>query len=76
MNISELQAKAARLKQELQETRQLLAEATHDPVTFTADLVRTRAYAFNATTRPIEEVVEGCANSLQKYGFWLVVGLY
>jgi len=72
MNISELQAKAARLKQELQETRQLLAEATHDPVTFTADLVRTRAYAFNATTRPIEEVVEGCANSLQKYGFCVI----
>ena len=72
MNISELQAKAARLEQELQETRQLLAEATHDPVTFTADLVRTRAYAFNATTRPIEEVVEGCANSLHKYGFCVI----
>ena len=54
MNISELQAKAARLEQELQETHQLLAEATLNPVIFTADLVRIQAYAFNATTRPIE----------------------
>ncbi|HIA70532.1 TPA: hypothetical protein EYN98_31710 [Candidatus Poribacteria bacterium] len=59
MSISQLQAKADRLERELQKTRQLLAQANHDPVAVTADLVRTRAYAFNATTRPVEEMVEG-----------------
>ena len=57
MNISELHAKADRLEQELQETRNLLARETHDPETFTADLARTRAYAFNAA----EELLNGQA---------------
>ena len=38
MNISELQAKAGRLEQALQETRDLIAQATHDP----AELADTR----------------------------------
>ena len=59
MSISQLQAKADRLERELQKTRLLLAQANHDPVAVTADLVRTRAYAFNATTRQVEEMVEG-----------------
>ena len=48
MNISELHAKAARLDRELHETRELLDQANHDPEAVTDDLIRTRAYAFNA----------------------------
>ncbi len=72
MNISELHAKAARLERELQETRDLLAQANHDVEAITADLARTRAYAFNAATIPVEDVVEGGANSLSRYGFCVI----
>ena len=45
MNISQLQDKVARQEQELEETRQQLAQASHDPATFTDELVQSRAYA-------------------------------
>jgi len=41
MNISQLQAKTERLEKEMQDTRQLLAQATCDPITTTANLVQT-----------------------------------
>ena len=72
MNISQLQDKVARQEQELEETRQQLAQASHDPATFTDELAQSRAYAFDPTTRPVEEVVKGCANSLSRYGFCVI----
>ena len=72
MNISELRAKASRLERELQATRDLLAQATHDPEAATADLARTRAYAFDSAALPLEEVVAGCADSLSRYGFCVI----
>ena len=72
MNISELHAKAARLERELQETRDILAQATHDPGAVTAELARTRAYAFDAATLSLEDVVASCADSLDRYGFCVV----
>jgi len=72
MNIHELQAKEARLAREWQETRDLLAQATHDSEAVTRDLICSRAYAFNAATDPIEKVVEGCADALGRYGFCVI----
>ena len=72
MNISQLQDKVVRQEQELEKTRQQLAQASHDPATFTTELAQSRAYAFDPTTRPVEEVVEGCANSLSRYGFCVI----
>ena len=69
MNISELQAKADRLERELRETRELLARETHDPQAVTAELTRSRAYAFNAQTSSVEDIVEGCSESIDRYGF-------
>ena len=59
MNISRLQTKVVRLEQELERTRQQLAHATHDPATFTAELAKSRAYAFDPKTLSVKEVVEG-----------------
>lgn len=72
MNIDELHAKVAGLERELQETRGRLSRATCDPEAVTAELRRTRAYAFSATTDPVEEVVERCADSLDRYGFCVI----
>ena len=72
MNISQLQDKVVRQEQELEKTRQQLAQASHDPATFTTELAQSRAYAFDPTTRPVEEVVEGCTNSLSRYGFCVI----
>ena len=71
MNRDELHARAVRLERELRETRELLRRACHDPGAFTAELVRTRAYAFDAA-RPAAEVVSGCADSLDRYGFCVI----
>ena len=71
MNVSELHAKVTRLERELQTTRDLLAQATHDPEAVTAALKRTSAYAFSVTTMPLEDVVAvnphlgGCAAKKQ-----------
>jgi len=72
VNISQLQDKVVRQEQELEKTRQQLAQASHDPATFTTELAQSRAYAFDPTTRPVEEVVEGCTNSLSRYGFCVI----
>ncbi|MEE3258305.1 MAG: phytanoyl-CoA dioxygenase family protein [Candidatus Latescibacterota bacterium] len=72
MNISALHAKAARLQRELQDIRDLLARENHDSEAATADLSRTRAYAFSAATSPVEEVAAGCADSLSRYGFCVI----
>jgi len=72
VNISKLQDKVVRQEQELEKTRQQLAQASHDPATFTTELAQSRAYAFDPTTRPVEEVVEGCTNSLSRYGFCVI----
>lgn len=72
MNISELRSKASRLEKDLQVTRDLLAQATHDPEAATADLARSRAYAFNCAALPLEEVVAGCVDSLSRYGFCVI----
>ena len=72
MNISELHAKAASLERELQATRDLLAQATHDPEAATADLARTRAYAFDPAQMPHDEAITGCADALDRYGFCVI----
>jgi len=72
MNISELHAKAARLERELQEIRDLLAQANHDPEATTAEIARTRAYAVDATTIALEDVVESCTDALSRYGFCVI----
>ena len=72
MNISELHAKAASQERELQTTRDLLAQASHDPDAATADLARTRAYAFDPALMPVDEAITGCADSLDRYGFCVV----
>jgi ectoine hydroxylase-related dioxygenase (phytanoyl-CoA dioxygenase family) len=70
MNITELQAKADRLERQLQGTRDLLASAQNAGAA-AAELARTRTYAFNATD-PVENVVTGCANSLERNGFCVI----
>jgi len=72
MNLTELQSNVERLQRELGETRDLLAERTSDPVAVSAELARTRAFAFDASALPLEEVVSGCADSLERYGFCVV----
>ena len=72
MSISELHAKADRLEKELQETRDQIARETHDSEVVTAELARTRAYAFSAQADPVEELVTGCADSLSRYGFCVI----
>jgi ectoine hydroxylase-related dioxygenase (phytanoyl-CoA dioxygenase family) len=72
MNILALHAKAARLERDLQETRKLIAQETHNAEAITAELARNRAYAFSAGTLPIDEVVEGCTDSLDRYGFCVI----
>ncbi len=72
MNLAALHTKAASLERELQETRDLLAQATHDSNASTADLVGTRAYAFDPATMPVEDVIANCADSLDRYGFCVV----
>ena len=47
MDINQLQSNVERLKRELQETRDLL-ESAIDPEAVSADLARTRAYAFDS----------------------------
>jgi ectoine hydroxylase-related dioxygenase (phytanoyl-CoA dioxygenase family) len=71
MNIAELHAKTVRLELELQETRDLLARATHDPEATTAELARTRPYAFAVADQP-DHTVAGCADSLSRYGFCVI----
>ena len=75
MKISELHAKIMRLEQELRETRELLAQSTHDAEAFTRELCRTRAFAFSAETLSADEVINGCTDSLDRYGFCAIDNL-
>jgi len=72
MNISELQTKVASLERELQDTRDLLAKMIRSTETVTENLARTRAYAFNASTLPLGEVIQGGVDSLNRYGFCVI----
>ena len=72
MNIPELHANIDRLERQLQETRDQLARAAHDPAAVTAELARTRAYAFDAASPAREDTVNGCAESLGRYGFCVI----
>ncbi len=72
MNIDELHAKVACLERELRETRDQLSQATHDPETVTAELARTRAFAFNATTDPVKDTIEGCVDAISRHGFCVI----
>ncbi len=72
MSLKELQAKVAQLERELRETRDLLGEARQEPGAVANELRRTRAYAFDASALPLEEVVSGCADSLERYGFCVI----
>ena len=72
MNISALHAKAAHLEQELREVRDRIAHAEDDPEAVADDLARNRSYAFSAEALSIDEVVEGCADSLDHYGFCVI----
>ena len=72
MDTVRLHAEIARLERELKEARGRLAEATHDPETVTAELARSRAYAFSAAADPVEETIVGCADSLDRYGFCVI----
>jgi ectoine hydroxylase-related dioxygenase (phytanoyl-CoA dioxygenase family) len=71
MNISELHARATHLERELQETRSLLAQATHESDAASAELSATRSYAFNAAS-PVDDVVAGCADAIDRYGFCVI----
>ncbi len=75
MNISALYAKAARLERELREIRERIAQAEHDPKAVADDLARNRGYAFSAAALSVDEVVEGCADSLDRYGFCVIDNL-
>ena len=68
-NIAELRARAARLERELCETRQLIGEANGDVQAASAELARTRGYAFDAASLPEAQVVSGCVESIRRYGF-------
>jgi ectoine hydroxylase-related dioxygenase (phytanoyl-CoA dioxygenase family) len=72
MKTPQLKGEIARLEQELDGVRKQLAHATHDPRTLAAELAKSRAYAFDANTLSVEEMVEGCAGSLDSYGFCVV----
>lgn len=72
MNINDLRKKAAELESELNEVRDHIARATHDPDAATAELKKNRAYAFSAQADPVEETVAGCADSLARYGFCVI----
>ncbi|MBE84968.1 MAG: hypothetical protein CME21_20620 [Gemmatimonadetes bacterium] len=70
MHVSELKTREARLSHELQETRDQLAKVV-DPEAYGTELARSRAYAFSASS-PIDEVVAGCADSVDRNGFCVI----
>ena len=67
INIANLRARAADLERELDAVREQLRQSC-DPETLTAQLVRDRAYVFDANA-PIDGLVGDCADSLSRYGF-------
>ena len=71
MDINELHARIVRLERELAENRELLRREAHDPQVITAELVRTRAYAFDASL-PRADLVQRCLDSIDRYGFCVI----
>ena len=71
-NIAELRAREARLERELRETRCLIGQVTADAEEVSAELARTRGYAFDAASLPMDQVVTGCAESIRRYGFAVI----
>ena len=67
--VAELRARAERLERDLRETRRLIDQAAVDSEAASAELARSRAYAFDASSLPAEQVVTGCTGSLRRYGF-------
>ena len=70
-NLVALRARAACQEQALLETRERMARVTDDVEAVSADLTRTRAYAFDAGA-PLDGVVAGCADALGSYGFTVI----
>ena len=67
-----MQNKISHLKRELQKAQKLLAQSKYDPEIVSSELKRSRAYAFDASALPLDEVVMGCADSLNRYGFCVI----
>ena len=65
MNVTELHARADRLERELEAVREQLRREYSDPDAITAELDRTRAYAFDAALSP-ESLVDGGVASLDR----------
>ena len=71
-SIAELRVREARLERELRETRRLIGQPGADSEAVSAELARTRGYAFDAASLPQEQVVGGCAESIRRYGFTVI----
>ena len=69
-SIEELELKKARLVAEISEVERELANRRGIPLT-TEALKDSRAYAFDASS-PMNDRLEGCLNSLARYGFCVV----
>ena len=72
VTIAELRAREARLERELREARRLIGQAAADVQEVSAELARTRGYAFGAASLPLDQVVSGGAESLRRYGFTVI----
>lgn len=68
MDVNALRSKVSRLEQELEVARDELQQAT-DPEAVSAELKRTRAYAFDAAS---EGAVEKCSESIRNLGFCVI----
>lgn len=68
MDTDALRSKVARLEQEIEAARNKLLQAT-DPDAVSAELKRTRAYAFDAAS---EDAIERCSESISKVGFCVI----
>ena len=66
--LAALRARAARQERELEATREQMVRVANQVQAVSADLARSRAYAFDAHA-PLAQVVAGCAGALARYGF-------
>ena len=71
-SVAELRARAERLERELCATRRLIDQVAGAGKAKSTELARTRAYAFDASLLPAEQVVAGCTGSLRRYGFTVI----
>ena len=72
MKISQIKEKIARIEKELEEMHQKLARATDDPATLSVELSKSRDYVFNPKTLSAEDVLKGCAASLDCFVFCVI----